>query len=72
MIALAKGLLSKSMGAIGSSGSTIKALAGSHPVSIGIALGIGAYYVVNKYWLNDDDESAMAEGSEAEKEKASA
>ena len=55
MIAQAQGILSKSMGAIGSSGSTVKALVGTHPVGLGIVVGIGAYYVVNKYWLNTDE-----------------
>ena len=41
MIAQAKGLLSKS-------GSTVQALAGSHPIALGIVIGVGAYYVVNK------------------------
>ncbi len=67
MIAQAQGLLSKS-------GSTVKALAGSHPIGLGIVIGIGAYYMVNKYWLNDDEdeETNMAEESESEEKDASA
>ncbi len=70
MIEQAQGLLSKSMGAVGSSGSTVKALIGSHPVGLGIVIGIGAYYVVNKYWLNEDEEVDMAEESESEQSEA--
>ncbi len=67
MIAQAQGLLSKS-------GSTVKALVGSHPIGLGIVIGIGAYYMVNKYWLNDDEdeETNAAEESESEEKDASA
>lgn len=61
MNAQAQGVLSKSMGAISSSCSSIKALAGSHPVALGIVVGIGAYYAVNKYWLNKDEGEGEAE-----------
>ena len=64
MIAQAQGVLTKSMGAISSSGSSIKALAGFHPVAVGVVLGIGAYYAVNKYWLNPDEAEEMAETAE--------
>ena len=64
MIAQAQGLLSKS-------GSTLKALAGSHPVGLGIVIGVGAYYVINKYLLDEDEEITTDEESESE-EKASA
>jgi len=66
MIEQAQGILSKSAEAIASSGSTIKALVGSHPIGLGIVIGVGAYYVVNKYWLNEDEEIIMAEESESE------
>jgi len=59
MIAQAQGLLSKS-------GSAVKTLVGSHPITLGIVIGIGAYYVVNKYWLNEDEEITTAEESEEE------
>ena len=63
MIAQAQGLLS-------TSGSTVKALVGSHPISLGIVIGIGAYYVVNKYWLNadEDEETNIAEESESKED----
>ncbi len=63
MIAQAQGLLSQSS-------SSIKALVGSHPIGLGIVIGIGAYYVVNKYWLNEDEdeEIIMAEESESEED----
>ena len=48
--------------------SNIKALAGSHPIGLGIIIGVGTYYVVNKYWLNDEDEN----DEESESEKATA
>ena len=59
MISQAQGILSN-----------VKALAGSHPIGLGIVLGVGAYYVVNKYWLNDDEdeEITMAEESEPEED----
>jgi hypothetical protein len=70
MISQAQEILSKSMGAVGSSGSTIKAFVGSHPIGLGIVIGISAYYVVNKYWLNEDEdeEIIMAEESGSEKD----
>lgn len=63
MIAQAQGILSKS-------GSTVKALVGSHPIAVGIVIGIGAYYVVNKYWLNEDEdeETNTAEESESKED----
>jgi hypothetical protein len=70
MISQAQGILSKSMGAISSSGSSIKALAGSHPIGLGIVVGIGAYYVVNKYWLNKDENTEAEEETEEGSEEA--
>ncbi len=64
MIAQAQELLTKS-------GSTLKALAGSHPIGLGIIIGVGAYYVINKYLLDEDEEITTDEASESE-EKASA
>ena len=66
MIAQAQGVLSKSMGAISSSGSSIKALAGSHPLALGVLVGVGAYYAVNKYWLNKDEDEAAEMTEKAE------
>lgn len=63
MIAQAQGLLSKS-------GSTIKTLVGSHPIGLGIVIGVVAYYVVNKYWLNEDEEITTAEESESKENAA--
>lgn len=60
MIGQAQGILSKSMGAATTPISTIKALAGSHPVAFGVVLGISAYYAINKYWLNPEEETAGA------------
>ncbi len=62
MIAQAQGILSKS-------GSTVKALVGSHPIAIGIVIGVGAYYVVNKYWLNEDEDEEITAAEESESEK---
>ncbi len=59
MIAQAQGILSKS-------GSTVKALVGSHPIAIGIVIGVGAYYVVNKYWLNEDEDEETSTTEESE------
>ena len=52
----------------------VKALVGSHPIGLGIIIGVGTYYVVNKYWLNadEDEEANMAEESESKKEDAPA
>ena len=56
MISQAQGILSN-----------VKALVGSHPVGLGIVIGVGAYYVVNKYWLTDDEdeETSVVEESES-------
>ena len=70
MLAQAQSLLSKSMGAISSSSSSIKALAGSHPVAVVVIVGIGAYYAVNKYWLNKDEEVAEVAAEGEAKAKA--
>ena len=63
MISQVQGILSKS-------GSTVKTVAASHPIALGVIIGVGAYYVVNKYWLNsdEDEEIKMAEESEPEKD----
>ena len=61
---IAQELLSKS-------GSTVKTLVGSHPIVLGIVVGLGAYYVVNKYLLNDDEEVTTAEESESKEDTAS-
>ena len=61
---IAQELLSKS-------GSTVKTLVGSHPIILGIVVGLGAYYAVNKYLLNDDGEINTAEESESEEEATS-
>ncbi len=47
-------------------GSVLKSLAGVHPVALGIAVGIGAYYAVDKFLLNKDvdDTDKMAETEE--------
>lgn len=58
MIDQVQGALSKSMGVITSTGSSIKALAGSHPLTVGVLIGIGAYYAVNKLWLGADQGEA--------------
>jgi len=55
MISQAQGILSKTMGSATSPLTTVKSLAGAHPIALGVVLGIGAYYAVNKYWLNQDD-----------------
>jgi hypothetical protein len=59
MIEYAKGILSPS-------GSAVKGLVGAHPVILGIAVGIGAYYAVNKLLLNQDvdDADEMADAEE--------
>ncbi|MCU7834673.1 MAG: hypothetical protein KZQ83_05385 [gamma proteobacterium symbiont of Taylorina sp.] len=50
--------------------SNIKALVSSHPIGLGVIIGVGAYYVVNKYWLNEDEDEEinMAEESESEED----
>ena len=63
MIEYAKGILSPS-------GSAVKGLVGAHPVILGIAVGIGAYYAVNKLLLDQDvdvdvdDADEMADAEE--------
>lgn len=59
MISQAQGILSN-----------VKALAGSHPVGLGIVIGVGAYFIVNKYLLNEeeDEETNVAEESESKED----
>ena len=59
MIAQAQGALTNLTG-------SIKALAGSYPVVTGIVLGIGAYYAINKYWLNKEEATETEEAAAAE------
>jgi hypothetical protein len=59
MIAQAQSALSNLTG-------SIKGLAGSHPVVTGIVLGIGAYYAINKYWLNKEEATEAEEVAAAE------
>ena len=66
MVTHSQGIFTKSMSSISSSGSAIKALAGSHPVIFGSILGIGAYYAISKYWLNKDDTDEVAVEPSAE------
>ena len=56
------------------SGSVLKSLAGVHPVVLGVAVGIGAYYAVDKFLLNKDvdDTDKMAEAEEELDEGATA
>ena len=49
--------------------SNVKAFVGSHPIGLGIVLGVGAYYVVNKYWLNDDEDEEIIIAEESESEE---
>lgn len=67
MIAQVQGVLSKTMGNFSSSAPSIKALVGSHPVAVGVVLGIGAYYAINKYWLDKDEGQAEELAQTAEK-----
>ncbi len=55
MISQAQGILSN-----------VKALAGSHPIGLGIVIGVGAYYLVNKYWLNEDEDEEVNATEESE------
>jgi hypothetical protein len=61
-----KSMISQAQGIL----SNVKALVGSHPVGLGIIIGVGAYYAVNKYWLNDEDdeETAVVEESESKED----
>jgi len=58
-------MLEFAQGILTPSGSVLKSLAGVHPVVLGVAVGIGAYYAVDKFLLNQDvddtDEVAEAE-----------
>lgn len=58
MISQAQGILSN-----------VKAFVGSHPIGLGIVLGVGAYYVVNKYWLNEDEDEEITVVEESEPEE---
>lgn len=67
MIEQAQGILTNSMGAA-------KGLALSHPIGLGVVLGVGAYFVANKYWLNADNNEIdeIEEDAAEEVEAASA
>ncbi len=70
MLEHAQGILSKSMSVFTSSGATVKSLAGAHPVALGVLVGFGAYYAVNKYWLNKDIDEADEVAEEVLEESA--
>jgi hypothetical protein len=59
-------MLDYAQGILSPSGSVVKSLAGAHPLVLGVAVGIGAYYAVNKFLLNKDadDIDTMAEAEE--------
>ena len=65
-------MISKVQGVLTKSGSTVKSLAGSHPIVLGVLIGVGAYFVVNKYWLNPEDEEINAAEESESKEDAPA
>ena len=66
MISQVQGVLSNSVGAILGAGSTARTLAGAHPIGLGIVVGISAYFVVDKYWLNKGNEGEHEEVAEEE------
>lgn len=52
--------------------SAVKGLAGTHPVALGVVVGVSAYYAINKYLLNNDMDDELAEEIDDDKvEKAS-
>ena len=64
MLAQVQGVLSNSVGTILGAGSATRALAGAHPIGLGIVVGIGAYFVIDKYWLNKDSTDENEEVAE--------
>ncbi len=46
--------------------SAVKGLAGVHPVALGVIVGVGAYYAVNKYLLNNDTDDELTEAIEVD------
>ena len=59
-------MISKVQGVLTKSGSTVKSLAGSHPIVLGVIIGVGAYFVVSKYWLNPEEDEEINAAEEAE------
>lgn len=70
MLLQAQNFLSNSVGTIMGVGSATRALAGAHPVGLGITVGMSAYFIIDKYWLNK--ESAGDNEEEAESTEATA
>ncbi len=58
-------MLEYAQGILAPSGSVLKSLAGVHPVVLGIAVGIGTYYAVDKFLsdkgVDDTDKAAEVE-----------
>ena len=65
MISQVQGVLSNSVGAILGAGPA-RTLAGAHPIGLGIVVGIGTYFVIDKYWLNKGSEGGHEEVAEEE------
>ena len=63
-------MIGNAHGILASSSSAVKGLAGAHPVFLGAAVGIGAYYAVSKYWLNKDEVDELTESEEELEEDA--
>ena len=72
MLAQTQSVLSSSASKVMGSVSATKALAGTHPVGFGIAVGLGAYFIIDKYWLNkdnsDNDDAITTEAESTETE----
>lgn len=63
-------MFGKAHGILATSSSAAKGLAGAHPVFLGAAVGISAYYAVSKYWLNKDEVDETTESEEELEEAA--
>ena len=60
MIAQTQAVLAAATGGIASIGSGATSFALAHPAGLGLAVGVGAYYAANKYWLKDTEEKVSA------------
>ena len=65
MLAQTQTVLSNSASKVMGSVSATKALAGAHPVGFGIAVGLGAYFIIDKYWLSKGNSDGNSDNDDA-------
>jgi hypothetical protein len=74
MIAETQAALAKSVRTVASAGTAVRAFTLANPIAVagGVILGAVAYYAVNKYWLNKEEDWRIQYREAEENEAAEA